>query len=90
MGRALDDIALRVWISLVQLGGYWKARELRDQKFPLLEPCDLRTRLDCLVENGMAREIPGLTRATDRYGVTTACQAPPGYEHLMVFQGGGS
>lgn len=82
MGRALDDLSLRVWITLVQLGGYTKVLELRSLHFPQEDGRALAYRLESLVANGMARSRrSGKERAA--YGVTTKCSAPPGYEHHL-------
>ncbi|MFP5474416.1 MAG: hypothetical protein ACLGJD_12285 [Gammaproteobacteria bacterium] len=82
MGRALDDLSLRVWITLVQLGGYTKVVELRAAHFPQEDGKALAYRLESLVANGMARARRN-GKQWPAYGVTTKCSAPPGYEHHL-------
>lgn len=83
MGRALDDAALRIWIELVKLGGYWKLREFRAQSAIDMTGREMRERMNALEWNGMVRR-----RTADiehpAWGVTTKCKAPPGYEHLLT------
>jgi hypothetical protein len=82
-GRHLDDNALRIWIDLVRLGGYWKVHELRSQCFPSLSGDEVRDCLDRLHDHSMVRERRH-GRAHAAYGVTTLCKAPPGYEQLLT------
>lgn len=80
--RHLDDNALRIWLDLVRLGGYWKVGELRRQWFPSLSGDEVRDCLDRLHNCGMVRERRSMG-AHGAYGVTTLCNAPPGYEHVL-------
>lgn len=80
--RHLDDNALQIWLDLVRLGGYWKVRELRAQWFPSLSGDEVRDCLDRLHNCGMVRERRSMG-AHGSYGVTTLCNAPPGYEHVL-------
>lgn len=83
MGRHLDDNALRIWLELVRLGGYWYVREFRALHFPGMSGFHVKDSLERLVDNGMVREVRS-DGGHPRYGVTTLCKAPPGYEHVMA------
>jgi hypothetical protein len=80
--RHLDDSALRLWMHLVEAGGYWSVREMRLQWFAAIETDEVRDMVDRLHDNGLVREQRRGGKHP-AYGVTTLCKAPPGYEHLL-------